>query len=469
MKDNLFKKMGLAVKNEFSRFFTAIRFSDWKTRLSLVFMGAGNILRGQIAKGAFYLAFEALFIWYITTRGSYWISMLPSLGKVGPGNTYDEFFDTYVYTYNDNSFQILLYGILTIFLIIAFVYTWRSGFLSAYEAQKLEEKGKKVNKLVDDLRSLVDEKFYKTLLSLPLLGITVFTVLPIVFMVMVAFTNYDAIHDGYVTSLFTWVGWENFKTMFSFEVGGYGKIFFSVLGWTLVWAFFATFSNYFLGILTALMINKKGIRFKKMWRTIFVLTIAIPQFISLLYVAKMFDKGGLVNGLLLKWNWITEPIAFWDTPWIARLLVIVINIWIGIPYLMLIATGILMNIPEDLYESAKIDGATPAQQFFHITMPYMLFITGPYLLTSFTANMNNFNVIYLLSAGGPTKPSAATAVGAVGDTDLLITWLFKITQGSENKYYMASVVGIMVFIVVAVITLLVYNLLPSNRNEEDMQ
>ena len=149
--------------------------------------------------------------------------------------------------------------------------------------------------------------------------------------------------------------------------------------------------------------------------------------------------------------------------------VILINIWIGIPYLMLIATGILMNIPSDLYESAKIDGASPWKQYTKITLPYMLFITGPYLLTSFTGNMNNFNVIYLLTAGGPTNAAASAASGSVGYTDLLITWLFKITTGAESQYNLASVIGILVFAVVAIISLIVYSVLPSIKNEEDFQ
>jgi len=223
----------------------------------------------------------------------------------------------------------------------------------------------------------------------------------------------------------------------------------------------------------AMAINKKGIKLKKMWRTILVMTIAIPQFISLLYVSKMFDKNGIINSFLLNMGWISNPIEFFgdvNNPWLSRITVIVINIWIGIPYLMLITTGILMNIPADLYESARIDGANPWQQYTRITLPYMLFVTGPYLLTSFTGNMNNFNVIYLLTGGAPTKLGAYSAGGvSAGQTDLLITWLFNITQGGEHLYYQASVVGILVFLVVALITLLVYSRLPSNKNEEDFQ
>ena len=132
---------------------------------------------------------------------------------------------------------------------------------------------------------------------------------------------------------------------------------------------------------------------------------------------------------------------------------------------MLVVTGILMNIPADLYESANIDGASAWQQYSKITLPYMLFITGPYLLTSFTGNMNNFNVIYLLTGGGP---KVQEYYGNAGKTDLLITWLFSLAV-NDTHYKLAAVIGIMVFIVVAVLSLVIYNIIPSTRNEEEFQ
>ena len=195
------------------------------------------------------------------------------------------------------------------------------------------------------------------------------------------------------------------------------------------------------------------------------MTIAIPQFVSLLYVSKMFDNAGLINATLLKLGIIKSAIPFWTNPLLAKITIVVVNIWIGIPYLMLMATGLLMNIPEDLYESARIDGATPWQMFKNITMPYMLFVTGPYLLTSYTGNLNNFNVIYLLTGGGPKSMSYA---GGAGGTDLLVTWLYKMTINDTN-YKMAAVIGIMVFIVTAVVSLSVYRLLPSVKDEEGFQ
>ena len=473
---NLIKNACTIVKNEAVDIWSTFVNGDWKTKVSFLVMGFGNLARGQILRGLLFLLFEVVFIGYMILAGGYWLSMLPSLGKVGPSEEYDFVLDAYYTVYNDNSFKILLYGVLTIFFIIAFVYTWRVNVRQNKLAEQILKSGKKLKSGKDDLRSMVDDKFHSTLLALPLTGITVFTIMPIVFMILVAFTNYDGAHDGYYSNLFTWVGLDNFNTMLNWNVssgGGsvqsYAATFGEILSWTLMWAFFATFSNYFLGMFVAMAINKKGIKLKKLWRTVLVLTIAIPQFISLLYVSKMFAKNGIVNGFLMSMGWITEALPFWEDPTWARVTVILINIWIGIPHLMLITTGILMNIPQDLYESARIDGANAWQQYSKITLPYMLFVTGPYLLTSFTGNMNNFNVIYLLTGGAPTNPAASSAAGTVGYTDLLITWLFKITQGAESQYYLASVVGILVFVVVALISLVVYNVLPSIKNEEDFQ
>ena len=476
-----FKKLGLGVVHELKDIAGTFIHGDWKTKMSFVVMGFGSIARGQILRGLLFLLFEAVFIGYMVLSGGYWLGMLPTLGTQQPevNSHYDEILDTYTTVYHDNSFKILLYGVLTIFFIVAFIYTWRQNIKQNKIAEQIIKSGKKLKSGKQDLHSLVDDNFHRTLLALPMIGITVFTVLPIVFMILVAFTSYDGSHNGYTNALFEWVGTTNFGTILSWEsnVGGsvqsYAATFGEILVWTLIWAFFATFTNYFLGMFVAMMINKKGIRLKKVWRTVLVLTIAIPQFISLLYVSKMFAKNGIVNGVLMDLGWINKAIDFWGTVdnngLLPRVTVILINIWIGIPYLMLIATGILMNIPQDLYESAKIDGASPWKQYTKITLPYMLFITGPYLLTSFTGNMNNFNVIYLLTAGGPTNAAASAASGSVGYTDLLITWLFKITTGAESQYNLASVIGILVFAVVAIISLIVYSVLPSIKNEEDFQ
>lgn len=469
-KPNVFKKIWVALKSFFVSipiFFKELVMTfvegDWKTKVSFFIMGFGSIARKQVLRGILFLLMEIVFIWYMIASGGYYISKLNSLGTVQPK------LEDGTITYGDNSFKILLYGVLTIFFIIAFIYTWYINVKQNRINEQILKDDKEIASSKDDLRSLVDKNFHKTLLTLPTLGIIIFTVLPIFFMILVAFTNYDGNHDGYNNALFGWQGFSNFSQLFTWKSGGnsFSATFGEILLWTLIWAFFATFTNYFLGMMVAMLINKKGIKLKKVWRTVLVLSIAIPQFISLLYVSKMFEyPNGIINNMITGLG--GEAIHFIDdqaSPWVARITVIIINIWIGIPYLMLVTTGILMNIPADLYESANIDGATKWQQYTKITLPYMLFVTGPYLLTSFTGNMNNFNVIYLLTGGAPHPQDMANGAGK---TDLLITWLFNLAI-KDSKYSVGAVIGIMVFIVVALISVVVYNLIPSTKNEEEFQ
>jgi arabinogalactan oligomer/maltooligosaccharide transport system permease protein len=417
---------------------------------------------------------------FVPSGGLYWLAKGnwfqtgATIGTVQGGFQYNVIYDTDVWVAGDDSVKVLLYGLLTIIFIFAFIYTWRLQIKQCRICMDITAQGKKIKSGKDDMKSLLDDQFHKTLLALPLGGILAFTVLPIIYMVLIAFTSYDAAHDGY-SNLFSWVGLNNFNALFDFGKGGLGLAFGEILSWTLMWALFATFSNYFLGMFVAIMINKKGIRIKKFWRTVLVMTIAIPQFVSLLYVSKLFDSSGIIGKLLGQIpfinNYLTTNhfISLWDSPTVAKVLLIVINIWIGIPYIMLMATGILMNIPQDLYESSRIDGANSFQQYSKITLPYMMFVMGPYLLTSFVGNLNNFNVIYLLTGGNPLNTKVGVAGGAsVGHTDLLITWLFKMTLGStESKYYAASIIGILVFVVVAILSLIIYNVIPSTKNEED--
>ena len=462
----IFKKAGSAIVNFFKWIGTDLKEigttfvkGDWKTRVSFLIMGFGQLMHKQYARFVALFGVELLFIYYMLTSGVTYLKDITTLGTKKTGWNADG-----TLSYGDNSFFILLFSILSIIFIFAFILLWRINVRQNRERQILLEQGKKLATTKQDLHSLLDEHFDKTLLALPFTGVFVFTVLPIIFMICVAFTNYDYNHQS-PTSLFTWVGTINFKNLLSIGATGFGKTFRKVLSWTLIWAFFATFLNYFLGMGVAMLINKKGIKFKKMWRTILVMTIAVPQFVSLLYVSKMFAADGLINSYLMKWGWIERAIPFWTDPTYAKVLVIALNCWIGIPYLMLIATGLLMNIPEDLYESARIDGANAWQMFRKITLPYMLFVTGPYLLTQFTGNLNNFNVIYLLSGGGP---QSMELTGSAGSTDLLVTWLYKMTVNNTD-YKMAAVIGIMVFVVTAVISLVVYNILPSVKDEEGFQ
>ena len=467
------KSLGIKIADGCKDIYNTFRKGSWKTRVSFLIMGFGSLAAGQVVRGLVFLLMQLAFIFYMVFAGAGWLAQFGTLGKVATQTKWEDVIidgvvvgqEEVVY-HIDNSFKILLYGLITLFFIVALIYTWRLNVKQCRIIDEIKASGKKLRSNKDDLKSLVDDQFHKTLLSLPIFGIVMFTILPIIFMILVAFTNYDFQHDGY-NNLFTWVGFDNFNAMLSFG-SGLAVSFGEILAWTLIWAVFATFSNSFLGMFVAMMINKKGIKIKKVWRTILVMTIAIPQFISLLYVSNLFADNGIVNATLMKWGWINSPISFWGDGTLAKVMVILINIWVGIPYLMLITTGILMNIPEDLYESSKIDGANAFQQFAKITLPYMLFVTGPYLLTSFVGNINNFNVIYLLTQGGPPHYSWGQTGGYIaGDTTILITWLFGITTGSEADYKMASVIGILIFVVVSVLSLIVFSIMPSNRREDD--
>ena len=471
---------------------------NWAVKLSFLIFGFGNLYYGQILRGVLFLVFEIVFVVYMVLPeggGFYWLDKCNffqvgnTVGNVETVKGYDEIIynDPILgelvikqeYTIlGDDSARVLFYGLLTVLFITAFIVTWRMQVKQCRICMDITAEGKKIKSGKDDLKSLLDDQFHKTLLALPLVGIIIFTVLPIVYMILIAFTNYgdwnNVLYDGSVR-MFEWVGFYNFKALGNTGVNGLGKAFGDILIWTLTWAFFATFSNYFLGMFVAMLINKKGIKIKKFWRTVLVMTIAIPQFVSLLYVSHLFDGTGIIGKMLDKVPFIHNYLVnnnftnLWNSPTMAKVLLIIINVWIGIPYIMLMATGILMNIPNDLYESARVDGATPWQQYSKITLPYMLFVTGPYLLTSFVGNLNNFNVIYLLTGGNPLNSEVGVAGGvSVGHTDLLVTWLYKMTLGAaKTEYYSASIIGILVFVVVAVLSLIVYNVIPSTKNEED--
>lgn len=155
-------------------------------------------------------------------------------------------------------------------------------------------------------------------------------------------------------------------------------------------------------------------------------------------------------------------IPFLTQPGWAMFTIIMINIWIGVPYQMLIATGVLMNIPADMIEAARIDGANPVQMFFRIKLPYLLSVQGPSLVTDFVKNVNNFNVIYLLTQDVFVTQNQALAQSNAKEIDLLVTWLFRLTQDYYN-YKMAAVLGIMVFIVCAVFTIVCFHFI--NKKE----
>lgn len=444
----------------------SIKKGDIFTRLSMLVMGLGNLVRGQIVKGLLFLAIEAVFIYFIISKGINIIIDFAHLGGSEAVKTWNEKLQVYEYVGGDNTLLMLLFGVAVLFIIAAFIIAWRENMKSAYAAQCVMASGKKPNGIKADIKMLFNTNLHRTLLTLPIIGVILFTILPLVFMISMAFTSYTKGDDAASTHLqiFNWVGLANFKKVLNIK-DSIGQYFWPVLGWTLIWAVFATFSNYILGMILAIVINRKQTRGKAVWRGLFMVSAAVPQFVSLLLMRTIFANDGIVNIILTRYFHLAKALPFWtDVTW-ARVMVIVINIWVGIPFTMLQVTGVLQNIPADLYEAAKVDGAGPVKQFFKITLPYMLFVTAPYLITSFTGNINNFNVIYLLTGGGPTKDYTATAAGK---TDLLVTWLYKLTI-EKQRYNVGAVIGIMTFVVLATVSLITYHKTGSYKNEEGFQ
>ncbi len=446
--------------NKLKEFINGFKNGDNITRLSYFVMGSGSFLRKQFHRGIIFLIAQITGIVYFAMSGFDRIKGLRYLGTVEAGRVFDEDRGIYINSSGDNSMLFLLFGVLSILILIGFLYVYYLNVKNAIDNQKLVEKGQALPTLKEDIKDLLDHKFHITILSAPTILTIAFTVLPLIFMILIAFTNFDKNHQP-PGNLFTWVGFENFRVMF-YDSKIISGTFFALLKWTFIWAFFATFLNYILGMLLAMLINAKPIKMKKVWRTVFVTTIAIPQFVSLLLMSKLLADQGTVNQILIKWG--QNAIPFLSSPSIAKITVIVVNLWVGIPYTMLITSGILMNIPQDMYESARIDGASPFVQFTKITLPYMLSVTAPYLITQFVGNINNFNVIYLLTGGGPLTLSYHKA----GHTDLLVTWLYKLTVDEKN-YALASSLGIVIFAISATLSLIVFRKVTQEGKEGAFQ
>jgi len=431
---------------------------DIFTFLNLFIMGIGCAARGQRAKGLLLFIAQIFFVIFMISFGAHYINLFRTLGITEQFTVWNEELQINQVMRGDNSMIILIFGVISIIACIAFVVLYVMNIRLERAAARLLADGKKPPTFKQDLHTLWYDRYHVVLLTLPSIGLVVFTVVPLVFMILMAFTNFDRMHQP-PGRLFTWVGFANFAEVF-YANPRLSSTFFSVLRWTLVWAVIATVTNYIGGMALALLINKKGIRLKSMWRSFFVVTIAVPQFVSLLLMRQFLNDNGTLNLMLINMGLISEPIRFLGTH--ARATVLVVNLWVGIPFTLLITTGILMNIPEDVYESARIDGASAFMMFRKITLPYMLFVTTPYLITQFVGNINNFNVIFLTTGGGP----ATLELYRAGRTDLLITWLYSLTVNDQD-FRLAATIGILIFMILATFSLVSFNLLASRKREED--
>lgn len=427
--------------------------------LSALSMGLGQIYNRQFVKGILLLAVQLVYVYYLITSLASSLIGLITLGdtptklkKVGK---------LYKNIEGDHSIFMMIYGLTALLFILILIGLYVYNIRDAYKNGKLRDAGDVPNGFRVSVKHAMQNSFPYVLLSLPAVGVLFFTILPIAFMILMAFTNYSAPDHIPAKNLVDWVGFETFRNLLFLKQ--WAHTFYGVLTWTIIWAITATVTCYFGGIFVALLIQQKGIKLKTMWRSIYIIPYAIPQFISFLVMRNLLNyQFGPINQYFRYFGldglpWLNDP--FW-----AKVTLILVNMWVGVPVSMLLVLGILTTIPRDLYEAAEVDGATDFQKFRNITMPFIMFSTAPILIMQFAGNINNFNVVYLLTKGLPAKGDYTFA----GSTDLLVTWLYKLTLDNQ-RYNFAAAIGILIFIIIASFSLWNYRRTRSFKEEDILQ
>lgn len=344
----------------------------------------------------------------------------------------------------DNSVFLLAEGILAIIILVFGALLYYGNIKDAHTNGKRRDDNQEVISIREQYKILMNQG-YPYFISGPSLLLLVFSVIfPILFSFALAFTNYDLYHSP-PANLFSWVGFETFAKIFTVDI--WRSTFFDVLGWTVVWTLLATTLQITIGIFLAVLVNQKEIKFKKTIRTILILPWAVPAFVTILVFAGMFnDSFGAINTDILA-TFGLSPIPWMTNAIWTRVALILIQGWLAFPYIFVVTTGVLQAIPGELYEASTIDGATSGQQFRFITFPLILASMAPILITQFTTNFNNFNIIYLFNGGGPAVPGSTA-----GGTDILVSWIYKLTMQS-NQYALAAALTILLSVFVMGIAL----------------
>ncbi len=439
---NKMKEKVIRLLHSFSDFFLSIKLkvlsSSNRAKASFFVMGLGQILYKQYIKGILYFLLEVAFILFFALKGGELIYGFFTLGTVEA--------DAWLGVEGDNSIIMMILGIFSFLILALWFYAYLSNVNDALNISEMVAEGKKLPSFKEALRQYVDKKFYKITLTLPIVFVLVFNVIPIIFMICIAFTNYGG--DIVPPKLVSWTGFQSFEKVFS--LSGILPTFAKILGWNILWAFASTFLNYFLGLGLALLLNKKIVKGKAIWRAFPILAYAIPGFITLCGFKFMFSNGGPINQIIVSNGGSVIQFLGLDSKWVARLIGLLVNAWLNIPTTMLLATGILSNMNTSCYEAARIDGASAAKQFKDLTLPFVVFATTPTLISQFVSNFNNFGVFYFLR-GGLYMDGYFNA----SDTDLLINWLYNLSI-ANNYYSIGGAISLIIFIITGAISLLVY-------------
>ena len=424
-----------------------LRTANSRVTASMLVMGLGQLLYRQWGKGVLFLTVQLGYISYLVTVGARDLFGFFTLGSVASNPWYG--------IEGDNSVIMLIMGVLAWIVTILYIVVYIANIRDIYTTQRRVEAGGIPRRFKEELAELLDAKFYQTVLFLPIVGVCVFNILPIIFMILVAFTNYGG--EIVPPALVDWVGFENFRKILA--LGEFAPTFFKILSWNTLWAVFSTAINYFGGLGLALLLNKKCVKGKVFWRAFPILAYAIPGFITLLGFKFMFSYGGPINYYITQLG--NKAIGFLDldAKWSARIIGLLVNGWISIPSSMLLATGILSNAGQDQYEAATLDGASSFQQFRYITLPFVIFATTPVLISQFIGNFNNFGIFYFLRGG-----LYIDGYFLASDTDLLINWLYNLSI--DNNYYaIGAAISLIIFIITSAISLAVYVFSPAYRQE----
>lgn len=429
--------------------------AKWKVGVASAFIwGAGQLWNRQYVKAAFFFLCQIGLIAGLPamSHGLWGLFTLGETEMVVNGSNV---------THGDNSIILMILGIVWAIVTIVFVGIYIANIRDAVKDRCTIENGKSLLCTKDWLHKFKDTSFPYAMLIPSIVLIALFVVVPILFGFLIAFTNYSAPNFLPPRSLVDWVGFQNFVDMFKLPM--WNDTFWGVLGWTLLWSVISTMTCYFGGLAMAILVNNRRVKCKKLWRTIYILPWAIPGMISLLIFRNMFNgQFGPINTFLRNAGIITQNIPWLSDATLAKIVIILVNFWLGFPYFMTMMSGIMTGISPELLEAARIDGATPRQEFRHITLPLILYSTAPLLIMSFATNFNNFNVIYFLTDGNPINPAYKFA----GSTDILITWIYKLTN-DNRQFQMAAVMSVLVFVVIATIS--TWNFLRTKSfKEEDM-
>ena len=366
---------------------------------------------------------------------------------------------TNVAKYMDHSVFMMINGIFALVVIAFFVVLYIANIRTATkDSAKIIKNGRFPT--YKETRDDLSQNAFATIGIAPsVVMIAVFSLIPLLFSALVAFTNYSSPDHIPPNNLVDWVGLENFVTMFSKNAAMGGGIWFQTFAntaiWTIVWAVFSTFTCFFVGFFFAIILQDKRVAIPSFYRTIYILPYAIPTMLSLFIWANLLNgQMGPINhtlrllGVIDAQGATPRIFSYLSDPWVAKGALIFVNIWIGFPYSMILTTSSMTAISNSLYEAAVIDGANKCHQFKSITFPLVMFQLKPTLIMQFAGNINNFGAVFFLTGGGPNMPQPGlTTTTSCGATDLLVSWIYKLTMNTPSRYNLASVLSLLVFVV----------------------